>query len=88
MVKHSREKFPKANSWEFFSLDVSREGTKIRDRGVNVVNLSQGVTCLSCHRPAAKFDLVCEKKHGCVPIPFDGQKIAELQSTPGNRGRM
>ena len=80
MVKHSREKFPKTNGWEFFSLDVSREGTKIRDRGVNVVNLSQGVTCLSCHQPAARFDFVCEKRHGCAPIPFDDQKIAELQS--------
>src|SRR2546426_8320730 len=50
MVKHPREKFPKTNGWEFFALDVSDAGTKIRDRGDNVVNLSQGVTCLSCHR--------------------------------------
>jgi Cytochrome P460 len=80
MVKHSREKFPKTNGWEFFALDVSQEGTKIRDRGTNVVNLSQGVTCLSCHEPAARFDFVCEKRHGCAPIPFDDHKIAELQS--------
>jgi hypothetical protein len=80
MVKHLREKFPKTNGWEFFSLNVSQEGTKIRDRGINVVNLSQGVTCLSCHQAASKFDFVCEKKHGCAPIPFDDQKIAELQS--------
>src|SRR5262245_6672094 len=79
MVKHPREKFPKTNGWEFFALDVSKEGTKIRDRGDNVVNLSQGVTCLSCHQPAARFDFVCEKGHGCAPIPFDDQKIAELQ---------
>jgi hypothetical protein len=79
MVKHPREKFPKTNGWEFFALDVSEAGTKIRDRGENVVNLSQGVTCLSCHQPAAKFDFVCEKGHGCAPIPFDDQKIAEIQ---------
>ena len=79
MVKHPREKFPKTNGWEFFSLNVSAAGTKIRDRGDNVVNLSQGVTCLSCHQPAARFDFVCEKGHGCAPIPFDDQKIAELQ---------
>lgn len=79
MVKHPHEKFPKTNGWEFFALDVSEAGTKIRDRGENVVNLSQGVTCLSCHQPAAKFDFVCEKGHGCAPIPFDDQKIAEIQ---------
>ena len=79
MVKHPREKFPKTNGWEFFALDVSEAGTKIRDRGDNVVNLSQGVTCLSCHQPAARYDFVCEKGHGCAPIPFDDQKIAELQ---------
>ncbi len=79
MAKHPREKFPKTNGWEFFSLDVSDAGTKIKDRGDNVVNLSQGVTCLSCHQPAARFDFVCEKGHGCAPIPFDDQKIGELQ---------
>jgi len=80
MVKHPREKFPKTNGWEFFALDLSKSATKIRDRGDNVVNLSQGVTCLSCHEPAARFDFVCEKGHGCAPIPLDDQKIAELQS--------
>jgi hypothetical protein len=79
MVKHPREKFPKTNGWEFFFLDVSEAGTQIKDRGDNVVNLSQGVTCLSCHQPAARFDFVCEKGHGCAPIPFDDQKIGELQ---------
>ena len=81
MVKHPREKFPKTNGWEFFALDLSKAGTKIRDRGDNVVNLSQGVTCLSCHQPAAKFDFVCEKGHGCAPLPFDDKKIAEIQAT-------
>ncbi|HNP31059.1 MAG TPA: hypothetical protein PKK23_18585, partial [Nitrospirales bacterium] len=76
MVKHSHDKFPKTNGWEFFFLEVSKEGTKIADRGDNVVNVSQGVTCLSCHQPAARFDFVCEKGHGCAPIPFDDQKIA------------
>jgi hypothetical protein len=79
MVKHLHEKFPITNGWEFFDLEVSESGTKIRDRGEKVVNLSQGVTCLSCHQPATKFDFVCEKGHGCAPIPFDDQKIAELQ---------
>ncbi|MDR4485349.1 MAG: hypothetical protein R3B95_19480 [Nitrospirales bacterium] len=79
MVKHAHDKFPKTNGWEFFFLEVSKEGTKISDRGDNVVNVSQGVTCLSCHQPAARFDFVCEKGHGCAPIPFDDQKIAAIQ---------
>lgn len=79
MVKHPRERFPATNGWEFFDLGVSKEGTKIKERGDQVVNHSQGVTCLSCHQPAAKYDFVCEKGHGCAPIPFDDQKIAEIQ---------
>jgi hypothetical protein len=80
MVKHPREAFPKTNGWEFFALDLSAAGAKIRDGGDNVVNLSLGVTCLSCHQPAARYDFVCEKGHGCAPIPLDDQKIAEMQS--------
>src|SRR6516165_11056879 len=79
MAKHSRGTFAKSNDWEFFSLDVSASGTKISERGENVVNHTQGLTCLSCHQPAAKYDFVCEKTHGCAPIPLDDQKIAELQ---------
>jgi hypothetical protein len=79
MVKHPRGTFAKSNDWEFFSLDVSAAGTKISERGDNVVNHTQGLTCLSCHQPAAKYDFVCEKTHGCAPIPLDDQKIAELQ---------
>ena len=81
MVKHPREKFPATNGWEFFFLDVSKEGARITDRGEQVVNRSQGVTCLSCHQPAARFDFVCEKGHGCAPIPFDDQAIADIQKT-------
>ncbi|HEV2750520.1 MAG TPA: hypothetical protein VGV12_08355, partial [Gemmatimonadales bacterium] len=79
MVKHARARFPATNGWEFFALDVSATGTKIRVRGDSVVNFT-GVTCLSCHQPAAKFDFVCEKGHGCAPIPIDDKKIAALQN--------
>ena len=81
MVKHPRERFPNTNGWEFFLLDVSKEGTRITDRGEQVVNRSQGVTCLSCHQPAARYDFVCEKGHGYAPIPFDDQAIADIQKT-------
>ena len=79
MVKHPRQKFPDTNGWEFFHLDLSKQGTKIRTRGDKVVNF-QGVLCMSCHQPAAKFDFVCEKGHGCAPVPLDDPKIAELQA--------
>ena len=81
MVKRSTTAFPKTHGWEFFSLDVSSSGTKIRDRGDNVVNVAQGVTCFSCHSAANKYDFVCEKGHGCAPIPFDDQQIAKVQET-------
>ena len=79
MVKHSRAKFPNTNGWEFFALDLSEQGSKIKSRGDKVVNF-QGVACMSCHQPAAKFDFVCEKGHGCAPVPLDDPKIAELQA--------
>ena len=79
MVKHPLEKFPNTNGWEFFALEVSEAGTKIRDRGDNVVNLVLGAPCLTCHQPAKRFDFVCEKGHGCAPLAIDDQKIAEFQ---------
>jgi hypothetical protein len=79
MVKHPRSRFPATNGWEFFALDLSPEGTKIKARGDSVVNFT-GVRCLSCHQAAAKFDFVCEKGHGCAPIPIDDKMIAERQS--------
>ncbi len=86
MVKHPKAKFPETNGWEFFSLelatalppDPSPPATRIKVRGDKVVNFV-GVTCLSCHIPAARYDFVCEKGHGCAPIPIDDQKIAEVQ---------
>ncbi len=79
MVKHPRGRFPATNGWEFFALDLSPQGTTITARGDSVVNFT-GVRCLSCHQPAAKFDFVCEKGHGCAPIPIDDKMIAERQS--------
>src|SRR5438445_13702311 len=60
MVKHRREKFPKTNGWEFFGWQASEAGTKIRDRGPNVVNLSLRAPCLSCHQPATRIDGLCD----------------------------
>jgi hypothetical protein len=80
MVKHDRAAFPKTHGWEFFALKVSADGTTIQDRGDNVINASLKKPCLSCHSPAAKFDFVCEKRHGCAPIPVTDQQIAAMQA--------
>jgi hypothetical protein len=80
MVKHDRAAFPNTNGWEFFALKVSADGTVIQDRGDKVLNASLNKPCLECHSPAAKFDFVCEKGHGCSPIPVTDQQIAAMQS--------
>jgi hypothetical protein len=80
MVKHERAAFPETNGWEFFALKVSAEGTTILDRGDKVLNTSLKKPCLGCHSPAAKFDFVCEKGHGCAPIPVTDQMIASIQA--------
>ncbi|SPP65355.1 hypothetical protein NITLEN_30269 [Nitrospira lenta] len=79
MVKHPKQKFPETNGWEFFHLDLTGQGTKIASRGDQTVNF-QGVKCMSCHQPAVQFDFVCEKGHGCAPVPIDDQQIAALQN--------
>ena len=80
MVKHDRATFPNTNGWEFFALQVSAAGTAIQDRGDKVLNTSLKKPCLGCHSPAAKFDFVCEKGHGCAPIPVTDQQIAAIQT--------
>lgn len=80
MVKHERAAFPTTNGWEFFALKVSPEGTTIVDRGDKVLNTSLKKPCLDCHSPAVKFDFVCEKGHGCAPIPVTDQQIAAIQA--------
>ncbi len=80
MVKHERAAFPKTNGWEFFALKVSPAGTTIVDRGDHVINISLKKPCLGCHSPAANYDFVCEKGHGCAPIPVTDQQIAAIQA--------
>ena len=80
MVKHERSAFPNTNGWEFFALKVSADGTVIQDRGDKVINALLKKACVDSHSPAAKFDFVCEKGHGCAPIPVTDQQIAAMQS--------
>ena len=69
-----------SHDWEFFSLDTSPTGTKILTRGATPVLNRFGQDCLSCHSKAeTQFDMVCERDHGCDPIPLTDQLILALQ---------
>src|SRR5262249_14275430 len=70
------------HDWQFFALDVSKDGTQIGKRGtVDVVNRFGG-NCFSCHvQAAAQWDLVCETGHGCAPLPVTPAMIRALQRT-------
>lgn len=82
MVKRDSGFDATTHDWEFFLLDVSKEGTRILKRGAaEVVNLFGG-NCFECHnRAAPQWDLLCETGHGCAPIPLTSQMIGALQRT-------
>jgi len=82
MVKRDKGFNGATHDWEFFELDVSKDGTQIRKRGtVDVVNRFGG-NCFGCHVPAAaQWDLVCETDHGCAPLPVTRAMIRALQRT-------
>src|SRR6516165_1964152 len=61
MVKRDRGFNAATHDWEFFELDVSKDGTQIRKRGTTDVVNRFGGNCFDCHVPAAaQWDLVCE----------------------------
>lgn len=82
MVKQPKGFNVATKDWEFFELDVSKEGSKIRKRGfVDVVNRFGG-NCFACHVKARpEFDLVCDTGHGCDPIPITRPMLAAIQKT-------
>jgi hypothetical protein len=82
MVKRDKGFNAVTHDWEFFELDVSKDGTQIRKRGfADVVNRFGG-NCFGCHVAARpEWDLVCESDHGCAPIPVTRAMIGALQRT-------
>ncbi len=82
MVKLSSGASSATRDWEFFELDVSSSGTGIRKRGfVDVVNRFGG-NCFACHVQAKpQFDMICERDHGCDPIPLTRDVLLLLQNT-------
>ena len=82
MVKHSAGISPETNDWEFFELDVSPKGSKIKKRGFTDVVNRFGGNCLDCHVKAEpQWDMVCKTGHGCDPIPLTKDVLALLQKT-------
>jgi hypothetical protein len=81
MVKHGKGFNPATNDWEFFELDTTATGTKIKVRGFTEAVNQFGGNCLSCHIKANPGrDLICETGHGCD----DGRRTAEHRSAlPG-----
>jgi hypothetical protein len=89
MVKHVKGYDPKTHDWEFFTLDASPQGTKITSHGgAEVVNAISKSSCAGCHSAAKpQFDFVCEKDHGCAPLPFTDDVIRAVQrSDPRPKG--
>jgi len=83
MVKRAPGFSPAFGDWEFFELGVSTEGTVIQKRGGReVLNRFGGTSCADCHAKAdPQFDFVCEKTHGCNPLPIKDEVFIALQNT-------
>ena len=80
MVKREQGFNPATGDWEFFELEVSESGSKIRTRGFADVNNRFGKNCFACHVPAREpWDFICESGHGCEAIPIDHSMTGALQ---------
>jgi hypothetical protein len=82
MVKHEAGFSPATKDWEFIELDVSAQETSVINRGfADVVNRFGG-NCFACHVQAKpQWDMICEKDHGCDPIPLTATMIKAIQNT-------
>jgi hypothetical protein len=82
MIKQQKGFNPTTRDWEFFAIDVSKDGSKIYQRGFENVNNRFGLNCFTCHQQAREeFDLICEEDHGCAPIPVTRPMFRALQKT-------
>jgi hypothetical protein len=82
MVKRAPGFDPDSNDWEFFALEVTAEGTEIVTRGGAEVINQFGGSCADCHSLARpEFDFVCEKDHGCEPLPIGDDVIQAVQDS-------
>jgi hypothetical protein len=88
MVKRDSGFDATTHDWEFFALEVSKDGTRIQKRGTADVINQFGGNCFECHgRAAPQWDLVCESDHGCAPLPVTRGMIGALQRTDPRCGK-
>ena len=82
MIKHEKGFNAATKDWEFFWIDVDKNGSKIFRRGFIEVNNRFGLNCFACHVKAnADSDFICEQDHGCAPIPVTRAMFGALQRT-------
>jgi hypothetical protein len=82
MIKQQKGYSPVTRDWEFFWIDVDKNGSKIYTRGFAEVNNRFGLNCFTCHVKArSEFDFICETEHGCDPIPVTKEMFGALQRT-------
>jgi len=82
MIKQQKGYSPVTRDWEFFWIDVDKNGSKIFTRGFAEVNNRFGLNCFTCHVKARpEFDFICETEHGCDPIPVTKEMFGALQRT-------
>ena len=80
MVKRRKGFDPATRDWEFFFLSTDAHGTTIVKRGTDDVVNRFGGNCAACHSAADdRFDMVCEKDHGCAPLPIGDDLIHGIQ---------
>jgi hypothetical protein len=82
MVKREKGFNAATHDWEFFELDVSADGSKIRTRGFAEVVNRFGGNCFACHIKAQpQWDLICDNSHGCDTIPLTRAMTGALART-------
>lgn len=82
MIKREKGFSPVTKDWEFFEIDVSKEGSTIRKRGFADVKNRFGGNCFACHVQARpEWDMICESGHGCEKLPIGRGAIEALQKT-------
>jgi hypothetical protein len=82
MIKQQKGYSAATRDWEFFWIDVDKNGSKIYTRGFAEVNNRFGLNCFTCHVKARpEFDFICETEHGCDPIPVTKAMFGALQRT-------
>ncbi|MDI1302625.1 MAG: hypothetical protein PSX71_12025 [bacterium] len=82
MVKRETGFNPVTKDWEFFELDVDKNGSTIRKRGFADIKNRFGGNCFACHVAAKpEWDMICEDSHGCKKLPVSEMAIKSLQNT-------